>query len=342
MSDRKRSELSSHGLFVPHESFLGVDNTNVDNVRAAVSAESIHRLASINRALVKNPHQYDYLFEREKLSAAEAKKRSELEISAIEVEYPLIAASFPHFANFYLFVRTVELATGSPRGGDKAFIGSGKTTPEVLACYIEAPSKESIVAILSRADAAFVAIANTFAGLDKKPAVVGGQAVAVEPNLRNLSAFDEANKNFGVPEDKVFFIGTSLGEALTKELIPGDLQTIFWNRMDPEIIYPQGPNAVVKRKERREQDRKVDKLLKTFLGKLKPNGCLLITVGTGNSLQEYTKRVRALERINGLLQNFNVEINSDMPNLYEGSAFEAQRTRTDPGIVGCVVAIKTR
>ncbi|HSX19459.1 MAG TPA: hypothetical protein VLE91_05020 [Candidatus Saccharimonadales bacterium] len=343
MVDRKtRPQGISASLFTAHQSYVPGAESRTDLLAAYIVNREIPSIGGINAALIKDPTALDELFQKEHYTLKDAYERSAAEKAGLTFLYPDLLSIEPSFLDWFTFVRTAELKGGYARGGNVLLVGSGTTAGEVLATHIIPATRDEIVKVLGEEDSSEKWVANK--GLQVRTAIplVDGQIIAVEPDTEYKGYFEEMMDELGLDLDRVRFVNSTIGEAIINGEIPLGLDTIFWNRIDPKIVYPFDSKGRIDRAGRKKGDKDVEKLLKNFLSKLKAGGRLMLTIGIGNSPEEYTSRVNFLESCRKIFAGMNVRTDPEMEFLYKGRFKEALLWGgLDVGIVGCVVATKT-
>lgn len=285
---------------------------------------------------------------QEALPIAQARMAASIEAAAFLLAYPRMMFELPTFPPLYRLVRTLELSSELERGGNNLLVGSGITVPEVLAFYIEPPTREMVERVISfdGEDLMEKAIYFVKLGIVTRPvSYKEGVVTAVEPNLNFIEATYKLSNLYGMPEKKIHLAAATIGDVIKDDVFPGSINNVLWHRAEPGIYNGKHQAATnfsdrrTRRSLAREQERSLKMVLNYLLGKLKSGGHLTFTVGGGDNQAEFQARRDLIALARNLLKAPN-GIVEELPLYFSGNPEDEFFGGLECGIVGCVIAKK--
>lgn len=286
---------------------------------------------------------------QEALPIAQARMAASIEAAAFLITYPRMMFELPTFPPLYRLVRTLELSLGLERGGDNLLVGSGITVPEVLAFYIEPPTREMVERVtgFDGEDLMEKAIHAVKLGIVTRPiSYKEGVVTIVEPNLSFIEATHRLSNLYVMPEGKIHLAAATIGDVVRDNVFPGNANNVLWHRVEPNVYngkHQAATNSSDRRTRRslaREQERSLKVVLNYLLGKLKSEGRLIFTVGGGDNQEEFQARRDLIALAKDLLSKTPSGIVEELPLYFSGNPEEEFFGGLECGIVGCVIIKK--
>lgn len=290
------------------------------------------------------------------LTIDEIKDASAIEAAALILRYPQWLVSAPNTPAFYRFARTHEMATMTERGGDRLFVGSTRSTHELLAYYTQPPTQD-MIGVVAGYDIQAMGL-NLRENTDPMP-LARGHAIAIEPDAadpRFSAKIQELNRFFGFPDSLAAIHGITLGEAFSTSVVPHNLAAIVVNRADPRIFYSEeagkldlpsvgyDPRKVSPTQDEKElaaqRDKNMKAVLETFREHLAPEGRLIITIGGSKDTEGIKGNARLLANLFFMLGDSGYDVESSIPRLLTTEIDDFYFGGEEHGILGAVTAFK--
>jgi len=291
-----------------------------------------------------SPDQYFRWHESKlRIGVQEAELIAAVESSAHLLSHPeLLHPVSREFPTLYRLLRVTELMQGSCRGGESVLIGSGSTVAEYVAMHIAPPFKELICSMF-RINDYEDALKNNY-----KQAVEGnfscgiqftdGHITAIEPDKKMIGLYKQYKEICGIPGGGIDIFQTRLDQALSRNQIPDNLNTVLFHRAEPNVFYSSGTSI---RKERRKSKRELERITKILIAKIAPGGRFIVTVGQGNTVNEQLQRLLLINDLKEVLPTLNCNVISGISKQFDINVIDGQLySGSLHAMIGAVVAFK--
>lgn len=290
------------------------------------------------------------------LSVDEIKDAATIEAAALVLRYPQWLVRTPNTPAFYRFARTHEMATMTTRGGERLFVGSTRSTHELLAYYTQPPTQD-MVDVVAGFNIQVMGL-NLQENADPIP-LAQGHATMIEPDAANpqfMAKILGLNRSFGVPSGLAAIHGITLGEAIATGVVPHDLRAIVVNRADPRIFYEEAAGKldiparldpskkVLASKDdfelAEQRNRNLQAVLETFREHLAPAGRLIVTIGGSKDQEGIKANARFLANLFITLVGGGYDVEGSIPRLLTSEIDSFYFGGEEHGILGAITAFK--